>query len=94
MPRPVIAPIFIISRLFIYITIFRLAYELNTILGLFIHSFIIANPAFGVLRCNCLVTQFEVPTQFQVFSDYNSFYLLLTIFLEGTDFGGGCGKFV
>ena len=36
-----IPPVSKISRLFIHIAIFWLAYELNTILGLFIHSFII-----------------------------------------------------
>jgi len=46
MPGLVIPPISEISRLFIHIVIFWLAYELNAILGLFIHSFIIDNPDF------------------------------------------------
>jgi hypothetical protein len=50
MPRPVIPPISKMSRLFIHIAIYWLAYELNTILGPFIHSFIIDNTEFDTKK--------------------------------------------
>ena len=52
MPRPVILPISKISRLFIHIAIFWLGYELNTILGLFIHSSSITLAVGNVLDIN------------------------------------------
>lgn len=50
MLRPAILPISTISRLFIHIAIFWLAYELNAILDLYTHSFITDNTNQGMLN--------------------------------------------
>ena len=61
MPRPVISPISTISRLFIHITIFQLAYEFNATLGLYIRSLITDNTA---SCCQLLENPLNEPPQY------------------------------